>query len=995
TPHLGQKFEARLVDLYSGREAGRALLETIPSEIFGITVPGAQVGQTYWLDFYADFNDNGLYDAPSADHAWRLQVDAVRGDTTINFTHHTNFTDIDWPYLVTLNFTGMASLVNRQLEARMVDLGAGAEVERVRLDSIPRDAFALDLPGARIGHSYRLDFYADLNGNGAYDPPPTDQAWRLQVDNVQFDAGVNFSHNSSFTDIDWPYLLTLQLEAMTPHIEQTFQARLVHIGSGAEESRTRRDALPQEDFSVRLPGMRSGQDYQVDFYADFNGNGAYDPPPTDHAWRLQYLSAASDDTISFVHTTAFTDIEWPTGATETQVVSTPGEFTFAGTGVAMNVTSLSGDDTVTVSEINTPPGGLLPPGTAAFLDRYWDIDRTGTGAISLDLTLTLGSGIITPAEQAVPGNVGLLRRESAATEAWTAIRRAVAATDSSVTFAGLTGFSQFTVARNAVTDTVGPAELYLDHTPGSPAIGEDILVTAGLTDPAGVETATLRYLAGGASVFTEAPMTVSPGDTDTTSATIPGAAVTITGVLYRVAAVDSLGNISLSSSASPGISFPADTLTSAVTGGFYIDGFPKDRWRLISVPAQLDEPGVLATIGDELGDRTPQTWRIFSLENGNYVENPTSLQMGEGYWLYQRTADDLLLGTGPGATADLTGVSLLLQPGWNFIGSPFAFVTPLDADQGQFYGPLAYALDGIEDWSEDIETELLPWGGYALYNRASTSQSFLVDPLAASPALAKAEDPAPPGWTLQLSAVGATYSDRGNTIGRLQGAREGLDSFDNPEPPYIDGYLSLAMERPEWGSSLPRFTSDIRSPEVTDGVWDIELFTRGETGPVVLAPVLEGKLPAGSRIVLLDVVTRTVSDLSAEPAAVVIREVRDEFPYHLKVVAGSAPDVAAAVSEVLAGLPAEFALRQNYPNPFNPNTTLRYSLARPARLTLSVYDLRGREVARLVDGWQDLGHHEAIWDGRDQSGIRMASGLYFAAYRVEGRSYNRKMVLLK
>ena len=53
-----------------------------------------------------------------------------------------------------------------------------------------------------------------------------------------------------------------------------------------------------------------------------------------------------------------------------------------------------------------------------------------------------------------------------------------------------------------------------------------------------------------------------------------------------------------------------------------------------------------------------------------------------------------------------------------------------------------------------------------------------------------------PGWRLKIEATSETYSDVGNYIGRLEEATEQLDRFDNPEPPYIDGHISLAMEHP-------------------------------------------------------------------------------------------------------------------------------------------------------------------------------------------------------
>jgi hypothetical protein len=90
-----------------------------------------------------------------------------------------------------------------------------------------------------------------------------------------------------------------------------------------------------------------------------------------------------------------------------------------------------------------------------------------------------------------------------------------------------------------------------------------------------------------------------------------------------------------------------------------------------------------------------------------------------------------------------------------------------------------------------------------------------------------------------------------------------------------------------------------------------------------------------------------------------------------------------------------YALHRNEPNPFNPRTTIRYSLAAPGRVDLCVYDLRGRLVRTLVAEERPAGLQQAIWDGRDDSGIAVASGVYF--YRLESGDFeqSRKMLLLK
>jgi hypothetical protein len=95
-------------------------------------------------------------------------------------------------------------------------------------------------------------------------------------------------------------------------------------------------------------------------------------------------------------------------------------------------------------------------------------------------------------------------------------------------------------------------------------------------------------------------------------------------------------------------------------------------------------------------------------------------------------------------------------------------------------------------------------------------------------------------------------------------------------------------------------------------------------------------------------------------------------------------------------IPSAFRLGQNYPNPFNPATTIRFELAEPAQVTLSVYNLLGQEVVRLLDNAPfAAGFHQVRWDGRNTDGRPTVSGVYL--YRLQAGVFvaSRKMLLLK
>lgn len=94
-------------------------------------------------------------------------------------------------------------------------------------------------------------------------------------------------------------------------------------------------------------------------------------------------------------------------------------------------------------------------------------------------------------------------------------------------------------------------------------------------------------------------------------------------------------------------------------------------------------------------------------------------------------------------------------------------------------------------------------------------------------------------------------------------------------------------------------------------------------------------------------------------------------------------------------LPRNFVLDQNYPNPFNPSTTIRYEVPAESRVTIKIYNLLGQEIKTLVNATKGIGRYEVIWDGKNDSGREVASGLYL--YRLEtGKiSKTRKMLFVK
>ena len=93
--------------------------------------------------------------------------------------------------------------------------------------------------------------------------------------------------------------------------------------------------------------------------------------------------------------------------------------------------------------------------------------------------------------------------------------------------------------------------------------------------------------------------------------------------------------------------------------------------------------------------------------------------------------------------------------------------------------------------------------------------------------------------------------------------------------------------------------------------------------------------------------------------------------------------------------PGSFTLSQNYPNPFNPTTTIIYNLHKSSKAVLNVYNLKGREIKTLVDQVQSAGTKIVDWDGKNNSGKAVSSGVYIYRLQIGEKILSRKMTLLR
>ncbi|MEZ4650335.1 MAG: FlgD immunoglobulin-like domain containing protein [Candidatus Eisenbacteria bacterium] len=529
------------------------------------------------------------------------------------------------------------------------------------------------------------------------------------------------------------------------------------------------------------------------------------------------------------------------------------------------------------------------------------------------------------------------------------------------------------------------------------------------TPPPGDADVTLHYLIGDRTVEPVwASRTMTVASATSFSATIPGADIRLFGSRYyfeyeqgglrsRLPA-DALSTFELSTSTT------TSQLPFTLPGGSEQSGY-----RMISVPGVAANRSVDTLLVDDFGAYDDTKWRFFRYESGNYEEYPDpsadELEVGKAYWV-PVAASGARFDTARLTSMPLVPFEIELAPGWNDIANPFVSSIPTSAVSlgGDVEGPYAYA----GSWnSPGSITTLEPWTGYSWFNPNGFAVTLAIDPVPA-PAGALRDDSVRSGdapvprvgvrpdasWTLALAASAGSARDGDNTLGIAPDATAAKDPFDYTEPRMIGDGVRLAFEPTPGGGLL---SSDYR-PEGNGLIaWDVLVETRARSGPgasprflpVVVEFAPSGALPSGwgARVVTGEGPAGAVALDAARGGTLTLAYLESEGD-----LARGSFTVLAGPRELLDGggsdTPApEWSARSLGPNPFRDTLGFQLDLPESAPATVRIFDAAGRRAASLAAGVLSPGRHVLTWDGRDQAGALVPSGVYFWEARLGTRNF--------
>ncbi|MBN1997765.1 T9SS type A sorting domain-containing protein [candidate division KSB1 bacterium] len=124
-------------------------------------------------------------------------------------------------------------------------------------------------------------------------------------------------------------------------------------------------------------------------------------------------------------------------------------------------------------------------------------------------------------------------------------------------------------------------------------------------------------------------------------------------------------------------------------------------------------------------------------------------------------------------------------------------------------------------------------------------------------------------------------------------------------------------------------------------------------------------------------------------------EIGQEYTYRLVAVSRNGILQMLGTVSQKAEAPRAYKLEQNYPNPFNPETTINYQIKDAGDVSIQIYNMRGQLVRNLMRQNMKAGFYSSVWDGRNEQGLPLSSGVYIYRIKVNDFTYTRKMQLMK
>jgi hypothetical protein len=281
-----------------------------------------------------------------------------------------------------------------------------------------------------------------------------------------------------------------------------------------------------------------------------------------------------------------------------------------------------------------------------------------------------------------------------------------------------------------------------------------------------------------------------------------------------------------------------------------------------------------------------------------------------------------------------------------------------------------------------------PWGGYWIYSNREGAKMY-IDPttpgkgvLPVTPTAPSVEMPY--NWSVKVMPEAGGVFGTAKFAGIVSDATDGIDRYDVMDLPALPGQIARLSFITETGDYL----QDMKAP-ADEMFWNFKVNSAVNT-PVTLRFDASAVPSEYRTVMLIDIVTDATTDL--RKVASYAYKPSDALRNFKLIISKAHPETYI--------VPKHSVLLQNYPNPFNPETWVPYRLSTAGDVTINIYNVAGQLVRTLELGHREAGSYTvkertAYWDGRNVTGERVASGVYF--YNIQSGSFHaiKRMVIVK
>ena len=432
------------------------------------------------------------------------------------------------------------------------------------------------------------------------------------------------------------------------------------------------------------------------------------------------------------------------------------------------------------------------------------------------------------------------------------------------------------------------------------------------------------------------------------------------------------------------------------------DSLTPKRYRMISLPIDPDDNSTSAAL-DELEGRYGYDWRLdrYDPRGDSLIKNMSSLEPGLAYWLIS-TQDVAIAVSGQSFIPNIydfnspigqqSYYSIVLEPGWNQIGAPFAYsvdffdcLVGTEASNlveiGSVGCPVTAMLYHYDGSGYDNSGSVLrPGDGYWIeVDSGIDSCIFWFSAKEYSQSYSNPNNTifSPGEWEVVIKADCGGYYDYLNRFGVRSFARDTKDDFDFSEPPQMTPYVSLVFD------SI--YTTDYRLNIDESTAWDFSV--RTDIDDLVRLSFESNSFPA-------DDLELALTDLTDNLTIVMIPDKSYSY-YSASKERFFKISVHEKRSSSTSSHPIRYRLYNNYPNPFNAATSISFDLIEPRDVTLTISNTLGQVVKTYDQPRLTSGNHTVTWDGTDDAGNHVASGIYLYSIKAGSFTASHKMTLLK